>query len=52
MITMNPRRRLSAADLLPYQKRIPRAHVRGVPWIVLAELAAIIAIGCAVGLAL
>ena len=52
MITTNPRRRLSAADLLPYQKRIPRGHVLGVPWIVLAELAAIIVIGCAVGAAL
>ncbi len=49
MMMSSQKSRLTAADLIVYQKRIPGAHVRGVTWIVLGELAMIVAIGLAVG---
>ncbi|MCB9947317.1 MAG: hypothetical protein H6842_05740 [Rhodospirillaceae bacterium] len=49
MTRTNTHRRRTAADLLPYQQHIPGSHIRSLPWLLLAEVAIIIAVGLLIG---
>ena len=46
---MTRNQKLTQADLLPFEKRVPRAHVRSVLLVLLIEVALIAAIGVSIG---